>query len=149
MHCRCQLTINGHTRGCPMKAFRHSDAAKRISDTWNLHRMGDTHGAIRKWFAARMDDGSTDNVLYDHKVEAVRHQHHNERYYVFLRIMPFTITACEAEVYLTAARKLYDAGLKMTDPDHRSGGPDLIKRVSWEDQFAQAMGHATNIIHPN
>jgi hypothetical protein len=97
-----------------------------------------------------MDDGTSDNVLYDSKAEAVRHQHHNEVFYAFVRVAPFTLTLCEAEVYLIGARKLYDAGMRMTDPEDRNGGKDVIKRSTWEDQTMQSLYLLpTNLILPN
>lgn len=130
-----------HNRQCPLRVFGrgHTDAAKRVADAWNLHRIGDVHGSVGKWIACRLDDGTSDNVLYESKVTAVKHQRHNEQYYAFLRIIPFTITYCEAEVYLIGARKVYDAGMRMTDPDHRHGGPDIIKRSTWEDETAKSL----------
>jgi len=128
-----------HDRSCPSKAFNHSDAAKRVADQWNLHRIGDPYGAIGKWFAVRLDDGTSDSVLYDTKQDAVKHQHHNEQFYAFLKIVPFTITPCEAEVYLASARNLYKAGMRMPDPDDVNGGRDVIKRSTWDDQTAQGL----------
>lgn len=129
-----------HNRSCPAKFLsQHTDAAKRVADTWNLHRIGDSNAAVRKWFAARMDDGTSDHVLYDSKQDAVRHQHHDEQFYAYLRIMPFTLTPCESEVYLVGARKLYDAGMRMADPDDVNGGKDVIKRSTWDDQTAQSL----------
>jgi len=138
-----------HVPQCPLKAFRHSDAAKRFADEYNLHRIGDRYGSVGKWMAVRLDDGSSDHVLYDTKRDAVRHQHHNEMFYAFARIIPTTMNICDAEIYLGTQRKLHDAGFRMTDPDSRSGGNDVIKRVTREDQFAQMRGRSTNLYLPN
>lgn len=144
------MTNYNHDRNCPARAFGHSDAAKRVSDTWNLHRIGAPYDSVGKWFAVRMDDGTSDNVLYDNKQDAVRHQHHDEQFYAFLCVKPFTLDYCTAEVYLVGARKLHDAGLRMTDPAHASGGPDVIRRSSWEDQAAQSLFLVNqNLILPN
>lgn len=146
MHCRCQLNI--HEPWCQQKLMGHSDAAKRLADTYNLHRIGAGYDAIGKWIAAALADGRTDDVLYDDKQAAVRHQHHNEDYYTFVKIGPQSMNACEAEVMMKTARSLYDKGLRLADPDHKRGGLDLIKRVSVEDQLAQASGRNTNLIMP-
>lgn len=146
MHCRCEVTE--HSAWCKSQALGHSDAAKRLCDTYNLHRVADPYGSLKKWFAVRLIDGTGDNVLYDSKSDCVFHQHHNEQYYAFIKIVPSTMTECEAEVMLSVARRAYDNGLRLTDPDHRSGGPDLIKRTSIEDQLSLARGFVSNVIIP-
>jgi hypothetical protein len=123
-----------HDSGCPQKGMGHSDAAKRIYDTYHLHRTADPFGARGKWFAAALNDGTTDGQLYDSKSDAIAHQHHDENYYTYIQITPANITVCSAEVMLTLARKLYDKGLRMTEPAVARREP--IKRVSTEDQLA-------------
>lgn len=137
-----------HEPWCQSKGQSHSDAAKRLSDTYNLHRVALGLDAIGKWFAAALNDGGGDNTLYDSKYECVRHQHHNEQYYTYIKINPSTMKVCEAEVMLKTARRLYDNGMRMTDPDHKHGGPDLIKRLTVSDQLAQMRGAVTNLKMP-
>lgn len=137
-----------HEAWCPRKDKDHSDAAKRTSDTYNLHRIGDPYGSIHKWIAVSLSEGRSDDVLYGSKYDAVRHQHHNEKYYTFIKIVPTTMNPCEAEVVLKTARMLYDKGMRMADPDHRHGGPDLIKRLNVSDQLALARGAVQNIRFP-
>ena len=137
-----------HEPWCKSKALGHSDAAKRIADTYNLHRMAGGLGSVGKWFAAKLIDGRTDDTLYDNKRDAVTHQHHNEQWYTFVKINPSGMNACEAEVMLTVARSLYDKGLRLTDPDDRHGGKDIIRRLTVEDQRNLAMGTASNLIQP-
>lgn len=137
-----------HEQWCKQKLLGHSDAAKRIADTYNLHRIGLLHDSIGKWFAASLADGRTDDTLYDSKRDAVIHQHHNEDYYTFIKIGPQGMIPCEAEVMLKTARSLYDKGLRLADPDHARGGLDVIKRLSVEDQLAQSSGRNTNLIMP-
>lgn len=137
-----------HIAPCPFKAFSHSDAAKRLSDTYRLHRIALGFDANRKWFAVSLADGRGDNVLYDTKLECVTHQHHNESNYAFIRIMAPDMNVCEAEVMLATVRRLTDAGFRMADPDHRSGGMEPIKRLTMEDQIAAMRGRATNLIMP-
>jgi hypothetical protein len=126
----------------------HTDAAQRFSDTYNLHRIGAGYDAIGKWFAARLDDGTTDNVLYDDKYSCVIHQKHNEQFYTFVKICPSDMDPCEAEVMLGTARKLYKGGMRMADPDHKHGGLDLMKRLMVEDQLALYRGVVQNIQLP-
>lgn len=137
-----------HSSTCRLKGQAHSDAAKRLSDSYNLHRIGAGYAAIGKWFAARLDDGKTDDVLYASKSACVRHQHHNEQYYAFVKIAPCDMNFCDAEVYLGIARRMYEAGIRMVDPDHKHGGPDLIKRLTAEDQHAMLRGVAQNLKMP-
>lgn len=130
-----------HNPRCPVRGF-HSDAAKRIADTYTLHRITDLYGHIGQWIACRLDDGTSDNCLYQSKQQAIFYQHHNENYYTFICISPAQMTACEAEAMIAVARKIYDAGGRMTDGFARH---DVIKRVTWEDQIALSKGIVTNI----
>lgn len=137
-----------HSEWCPLKGRTHTDAARKVSDTYNLHRVALGFNANGKWFAVRLSDGTGDDVLYDRKIEAVRHQKHNEKHYAFLRIMAPSMTACEAEVMLSTHRRMYDAGMRMVDPDHKHGGPDLITRLTAEDQLAMMRGVVQNLRMP-
>jgi hypothetical protein len=135
-----------HEQYCHIK--RHSDAAKRFCDTYNLHKIGAGRASLGKWIAVRLSDGSSDDTLYDDKREAVTHQHHNEHLYAFVCIAPPTMKVCDAEVLIRTHRKMYDAGMRMTDPDHRHGGMDLITRLTQSDQLAMARGSVTGLIMP-
>jgi hypothetical protein len=140
--------VSQHEPWCRMKQFNHTDAAKRLCDGFNLHRVADPFGCIGKWMAAALNDGSSDGVLYDSKRDAVRHQHHNEQWYTYVKLIPTSMNVCEAEVMLATARNLYDKGMRLTDPDHKHGGPDLIKRLTVEDALAQGRGIVRNLIMP-
>src|SRR5581483_7729869 len=128
-----------HTINCRNQAVEHSDAAKRVSDTYQLHRLAVPLECVGHWFAVALHDGSSDGELYPTKRACVRHQKHNEQFYAYVRMMPGTMTICDAEVFLSTYRKMYDAGLRMTDPDHSNGGIDMIPRATCEDQFSQVM----------
>jgi hypothetical protein len=134
-----------HDRHCPrenrLPLGNHTDAAKRIADTYNLHRSIDPYGHIGKWFASALQDGKSDNVLYDSKPDAIDHQHHNENWYTFIQIVPATLTECGAEVMLKIARMAYNHGWRMTD----GANHELIKRSSWEDQIALSRGLPRNV----
>jgi hypothetical protein len=113
----------------------HSDEAKRVSDTYRLHRLADPIGSIGHFFAVSLADGRSDNVLYDTRRECVTHQHHNESYYFYIQIRPCDMNACQAESALSGARKVARTpGMQLTDRDHRAGGRSLIPRVTEEDQ---------------
>lgn len=131
------------------------DAAKRVSDTYALHKSADPLGSIGKWFAVAMSDGTSDGVLYDTRQECVAHQHHNEMYYAYLQVTPGSLrTVRECKMWLVATRKMYDAGFRMTDPNARGGGRELIKRATVEDQrsLIRSLFQGTkpsNLISPN
>lgn len=120
------------TRRTPLGA--HSDAAKRVSDTYRMHRTVHGLGAAGRWIAVALADGGSDNTLYDTKGDAVRHQHHNEQWYAFVQLQPSDMSVCEAEEFMATVRTLYEAGIRLTDPDHAHGGPDVIQRATVEDQ---------------
>ena len=135
-----------HQLRCPIENRTfigdHSDAAKRISDTYALHRIADPYGNMGSWFAVALADGTTDNVLYDSKRDAIRHQHHNENFYTFIQIVPASFSACEGEVMLKVARMLYDAGGRQSDGFSKH---ELIRRLGWEDEIALSNKIVTNI----
>jgi hypothetical protein len=135
-----------HTSWC--RTLNHSDAAKRISETFALHRLADPIGNIGHWFACAIADGTTDNVLYDSKLDAITHQHHNETYYAYVQIVPAQMSICDAEVFLSGVRKTYQARKGLIDRDHPQGGLEPIRRLTVEDQMAQNAGIPTNLIVP-
>jgi hypothetical protein len=137
-----------HDMGCPMLGRPHDDAAKRVYDTYHLHRTADRYGAVGKWFAAALNDGSTDGVLYDSRKAAILHQHHDEMYYTYVQVTHSNMTLCNAASLLTVARRMYDAGLRITDPDDSRREP--IKRLTVEDQNAfVTKGIATGLEWPS
>lgn len=130
-----------------------SDAGKRTSDLYNMHRLADPIGSIGHWFAVKLSDGrSADmNALYPDKRACVTHQPGDERLYAYIQIVPATMTPQMADVFLATMRKLYDAGIRLADPDHRAGGVDMIRRIGREDQQANVLaalrrGRPTNLI---
>lgn len=129
--------VTPHDVNCPHRDRDHDDAAKRCSDQYALHLIGAGQDAVGSWFAVALADGRSDGVLYPSKRAAVRHQHHNEFRYAFIRIGPASMSVCEAAEYLATNRALYDKGLRLPDPDHRAGGLDMIPRLTAEDQRNQ------------
>ena len=102
-----------HAHGCQIRD--HSSAAKRCSDAVNLHVSAIGFDAARKFVAVSLADGRSDNVLYDTKADAVRHQT-NEFTYAYVCIPPSGMSVCQAESFMATNRKLYDAGFRMSDP---------------------------------
>jgi hypothetical protein len=129
-----------HNPGCHYGRREHGDAAKRIADTYMLHR---TAGAglgldsVGKVFAVALADGTTDGVLYDTIQDAIRHQKHNARWYAYLRVGRQGMGECEAASILQIHRDADEAGLKFTDRDDPSYGMEVIPRLTVEDHFRQ------------
>lgn len=124
------------------------EAARRISDEYNLHRIAGGYDSIGKWIAAALEDGRSDHVLYDSKYDAVRHQHHNERYYTFIKIGPNSMNPCEAEVMLKMGRQMMERGVQTADREHHAGGMSVIKRLMVEDQLNMLRGVVSNVRMP-
>lgn len=116
---------------------RVSDAGKRVSAEYNMHRVADPHGSIGKWFAVKLTDGSTDHVLYDNRAECIRHQHHNEQYYAYVQIGPWQMSPMDAQTFMRKHREMYSAGIRLVDPDATGGGKSIIKRLTKYDEARQ------------
>lgn len=135
-----------HDQGCRYARPEHgghSDAAKRISDAYNLHKAA---GALDGWWLAfGLQDGGHDNTPYETKAEAVRHQHHAEWWTMFIRIGPSAMSVCEAESQLMWQRQ--QARLKLPDRDDPRGGLEVIQRIGRADHLLQAHAIATGTGH--
>lgn len=132
------MILTVHDPGCPV-AMReplggHSDAAKRLSDQYKLHRIALGAEAIGKWFAVRLTDGTGDGNVYPDKRTCMRHQRGREVYFAFVCIVPTDMGVCDADTFIKTARVMYDAGIRMTDPDDAAGGRAPIMRATREDQ---------------
>jgi hypothetical protein len=122
----------------------HTDAAKRISDHYNLHKAA---GALNGWWLAfALADGSHDGTAYETKLEAVAHQHHSEWWCAFIRLGPASMTVCQAESQLMWHRQ--QAKLRLADRDDKRGGRDVIRRLTIEDHARQtaALRDGTGLI---
>lgn len=128
-----------HDRGCPYVGKGHTDAARRISDTFTLHKIAGGYEAIGKWFVVSLQDGTTDNVLYDSRRDAMRHQMFPE-HHGYYTVTPGQMSVCAAEALLRIARRLYEKGIRMIDPDEM-GGREPIKRSTWEDMNEALKGN--------
>lgn len=96
------------------------DAAKRIVETVTLHliannQQGDIMGAVNKWCAFRLSDGTSDNVLYPSKAEAVAHMKSRCKEYCYLRITPDGIGERDAMRFLVINRHPF---IDVTAPEH-------------------------------
>lgn len=123
-----------HDSGCPVRV--HSDAARRASDAVNLHISAIGLDAAGKWVSVRLADGSSDDVLYDTKRDAVRHQP-DEKLCAYVRVPPSGMNPCRAESFLKMTRMAYDNGFRLADPDAKDGGRELIAPLKREEHARQ------------
>lgn len=104
----------------------YSDAAHRLSDAVALALTAEGLNASGRWVAARLSDGGTDGKLYASKAEAIRFQLH-EDLCAYVCIPPTGMTPRQAENYLSFTRRLYDAGLRISDPDREVIAPERLE----------------------
>ena len=93
----------------------YSDSARRCSDIINMHVTALGFAVFGKWAAIRLSDGGSDNVVYDSKADAVRHQLH-EQQCAYVMIPADGMSPQNAEIFLEFNRKLRDNGMRMSDP---------------------------------
>lgn len=99
-----------------IRTFQYSDRARRCSDTINNHLVGTRFECVGRWAAIRLSDGGSDDVLYDSKSDAIRHQVH-ETQCAYVSIPLDGMTPRQAEMYLNFTEGLYKAGARLADPD--------------------------------
>lgn len=124
-------TIVRHDPGCRYARPEHgghTDAARRLADWYNMHRIA---GATRGVIAVALADGNSDGTLYEDRASAVAHQHHNERWYCYVRITAPTMTICEAESVMRWQRQA--AEIAPPQLDEPGGGFEVIPRLNRED----------------
>ena len=93
------------------------DAAKRISDTVNLHLVAaqDLQHVYGKWCAFKLEDGRSDGVIYPTKEIAIEHQKSDPKQYCYLKITPDGISVKDAWHFLKANRH---PAIDTTAPEH-------------------------------
>jgi hypothetical protein len=128
-------TIEGFLNASP----ESYDAAKRLSDyVNNLGAHKSYEELVNGWIAVRLSDGSWDGVLYDSRHSAVTHQS-NEFLCAYLstRSAQSGMTIRDAHTFLAFHRAAYDAGFRLPDPDHKTGGKELIVPATKQDVRSQ------------
>lgn len=110
-----------------VKSAEDWDAAKRISDTVNLHLVATTDPMenVGKWCVFALVDGKTDGVAYDSKDDALRHTRHSKDH-CYLQITPDGISQKDALHFLRINRHPM---IDTTAPEHVIG-PQLFPRFS-------------------
>lgn len=111
----------------------HSDAAKRLSDTYNLHKAAGS--PVGWWFSVHYEDGSGGDDLFMSKADAVRHFWPYEDVRFYCKLGPASMSVCEAESVLAWHRQA--SSLRTTDRDNRHGGYDVIPRLTVEHHARQ------------
>lgn len=110
----------------------HSDAAKRFSDTYNLHKAA---GTARGWIAVAYADGTGGQTLYAGRQDAVADRWPYEDRYFYCCLDAPGMSVCAAESVLRFKRVM--AAMERPDRDMRGGGLQVIPRAAIEDQEAQ------------
>lgn len=105
-----------------------NDCAKRASDIVNIILVAHPYDQIRDSFIAiRLSDGGYDGVIYESRREAVTHQLHEQQCaYLGFRNLANGATPRDMALFLDFNRKAYEAGYRLTDPDHQFGGREII-----------------------
>ena len=108
------------------------DAAQRFADIVNERVTWFPFSVlVNKWMAFKLEDGSSDKVMYDTRRDAVKHQaNENLCCYFTFRNCPGGIQTRDAYLYMQFHRHAYSRGARLADPDDRNGGRDFIEPVS-------------------
>jgi hypothetical protein len=117
-----------------------TDAGKRAFDiVRGLATFTDYDTRVRSWVAIRLEDGGSDQVLYDSKKAAIRHQAWEQQCaYFSYRGAPNGFTSAkDAAIWLEYHRQLYSNGMRLVDPDDAHGGPDIIMPTANEQLAGQ------------
>jgi len=129
-----------------------TDVARRAFDAVFLHVAAtEWEERIRGWVALKLQDGSSDGVLYHSRLAAVRHVP-DQRWYAFFsyRNSPNGFASLkDAQLFIDYHRMAYDQGATqaLADPDHPTGGRELIIPTALEQvmmQRAVLLGHGPN-----
>lgn len=88
-------------------------AAMRVS---GQVREAIANGYVGFWMAFRLSDGTSDEIIYERRRDAIRHQLH-EQQCCYVKIPWDDMPVKAARTLLAVTRQLYDAGLRLSDPD--------------------------------
>jgi hypothetical protein len=101
------------------------EAGKRMSDILNLALVCHGPAVTGRWMAFKLADGSGDNVVYDTRADAIRHQFHETTAW-YEQMRPKGWSADECALTLLYARAAYDAGWR---PERETPAPILPVRL--------------------
>lgn len=95
-----------------------TDAARRICDAMNMAIVSHpTAECANSFMAFRLDDGTTDNILYPSKQAAMDHVSNEFHYcYFFLRGALGGANPRDCQLWLEFQRHAYDSGHRLAQP---------------------------------
>jgi hypothetical protein len=108
-----------------------TDAAKRMHETINVMHIARTWEELKRgWMAFKLADGTTDNVLYETRGDAIRHQLHEQTcLYIPMRTTLGGVPIRDCQILLDVHRHIYDNGGRLADP----AAPDIIMSTYGHD----------------
>jgi len=108
-----------------------TDAAKRIHETINVMHIARTWDELKRgWMAFKLADGTTDNVLYESRADAIKHQLDEQTcLYIAMRTTLGGVPLRDCQILIDVHRHIYDAGGRLADPD----APDIIMSTRGHD----------------
>lgn len=127
-----EISADGHVTGVRHPGGGHSDAAKRLADTYGLHKAA---GTAAGWIAVSYSDGSGGLTVYATRGEAVADCWPWEDRFFYCSLAERGMSICAAESVLRFKRVM--AQMERPDRDLPGGGLEVIPRVAIEDQEAQ------------
>jgi hypothetical protein len=111
------------------------DAGKRIADEYVMHRLADPIGNLGYFFAVRLQDATSNHVLYP-SMDAARRdigRRDDEDRWFYIQIVPTQLPPRDAALLLRAQRKMYAKGIRVSSMDGRV----MIPRITREDFASQ------------
>lgn len=117
-------------------SFTDWDSGARASDVINEKIAHQGWWEIKnQWMAFKLEDGSSDGVLYDKRLDAVRHQRFEAQcvYICFRGLGPNGSSHRDMAIMIMFAKAAYKAGFRMTDPDAPNGGQDAVMTTAQHD----------------
>lgn len=113
------------------------DAGKRAADAINEAIRREGWWELRhRWIAIRIQDGTSDGVIYDTKQDAVRHQKDEFTCaYLCFKGLSGGARDTECAIMIKFHRDMYKAGFRMPDRDSRFGGPDAVMSTQRHDWY--------------
>lgn len=127
-----------------------SDAGIRMSDTINNVRMSSDWSNIKDgWMAFALEDGTSDNVIYDNRDDAIRHHRNRAKKYFFV-----TLKQCihgmshrEATMMLAMVRVQSKRGRYHPETDRQDPIMPLTRDTFKDELVSTALNH--KFIVPN
>lgn len=117
--------LAGFVGGKDAPLYAAKEAGKRMADVLNQVVVDNGLAVFGRVMAFRLDDGSSDGVIYDHRADAIRHQLHETLcHYEVLK--PRGYSADECALTLIYARAAYDAGWR---PSREAPAPIMPVRI--------------------